>query len=175
MQENSIMIQLFLLYQHPWAWNRGSRIRQPHCIALRLSILSGWIGKECRSKRGLTIHRKQMNKVSKVLKTFSCNKRGETYQQEANLLNHREFAQECSGEIVRVKKYVAKRQKCSHFKKEMAATNVSRHIREICKGRWDMPLSEAYAFSSSSFKFQVSLLCLTFSFTCVDEILIIYN
>ena len=48
----------------------------------------------------LTIHRKRMHKVSKLKQTFSCNKCGKRFQQEANLLNHRKFAQECSGELV---------------------------------------------------------------------------
>ena len=85
-------------------------------------------GKECRSKGVLTIHRKRMHKVSKLEQTFSCKKCGKPFQQEANLLNHRKFAQECSGEIVRAKKYVAKRKECPHCGKKMAATNISRHI-----------------------------------------------
>ena len=92
-------------------------------------------GKVCRSKGGLTIHSKRMHNVSKLKKQFTCKKCGSPFQQEANLLNHQKFSGECSGELVRARKYVAKRKECPHCGKEMAATNISRHIKEACKGR----------------------------------------
>ena len=92
-------------------------------------------GKECRSKGGLTIHKKRMHNISKLKKSFDCSKCGKSFPQEANLLNHKKFSGECSGELVRARKYTAKRKECPHCGKEMAATNVSRHIKEACKGR----------------------------------------
>ena len=60
------------------------------------------------------------------------------------------FGAECTQEVVKARKYVAKRKECPYCGKEMAATNVFRHINEACQGRWGKPPSEANAFQVKS-------------------------
>ena len=100
--------------------------------------MSSWVcdvcAKVCRLKGGLTVHKKRIHQISKLKKTFDCNKCGKSFPQEANLLNHKKFSGDCKQEIVRARKYVAKRKECPYCGKEMAATNVSRHIKEACRG-----------------------------------------
>ena len=108
--------------------NRNKEVERP------TSFTCETCGKVCRSKGGLTIHQRKMHNVSKLKKSFSCKKCGSDFPQEANLLNHLKFSGECRQEVVRAKKYVAKRKECPYCHKEMAATNVSRHIKEACRG-----------------------------------------
>ena len=71
-------------------------------------------GKVCRSKGGLTIHKKRMHQISKLKKSFYCKKCGKSFLQEANLLNHKKFGNECTQEVVKARKYVAKRKECPY-------------------------------------------------------------
>ena len=108
--------------------SRNKEVEQPTSLSCEIC------GKSCRSKGGLTNHQRRMHNVSKLKKSFSCKKCGNVFPQEANLLNHLKFNGECRQEVVRAKKYVAKRKECPYCHKEMAATNVSRHIKEACRG-----------------------------------------
>ena len=45
-------------------------------------------GKVCKSKAGVTIHRKRMHEVSSLKKTFKCDACDKVFKQEANLKNH---------------------------------------------------------------------------------------
>ena len=62
-------------------------------------------GKVCKSKGGLTIHRKRMHEVSKMKKSFQCERCKEVFGQEANLRNHEKA---CSG----VAGVVSNKRKC---------------------------------------------------------------
>ena len=112
----------------------GPWIQRNKIMETPTSLVCEDCGKECRSKGGLTNHRKRMHNVSKLKKSFECKKCSSSFPQEANLLNHLKFNGECRQEEVRAKKYVAKKKECPYCRKEMAATNISRHIREACKG-----------------------------------------
>ena len=52
--------------------------------------------KVCKSKGGLTVHRRRMHEVSAKRKEFQCEECEEVFRQEANLLNHKKV---CSGEV----------------------------------------------------------------------------
>ena len=129
-------------------------------------------GKVCRSKGGLTNHRKRMHEVSKLKKVFQCRTCKEDFSQEANLINHsklctgstrlahRRLCDLCSTEIGkksfaahrrrceakngpnpegtvpqprRARVYIAKRKPCPECGKVLAATNMSRHLKDIHK------------------------------------------
>ena len=118
-------------------------------------------GKVCKSKAGLTIHRKRMHEVSSQKKNFPCGDCGKIFTQEANLKTHvKVCAGEANkrrcincGEVVETKGlaahrrvcagapqerpqarvYKGKRKNCPNCGKEMAATNIARHIREACQ------------------------------------------
>ena len=87
-------------------------------------------GKICKSKAGLTIHRKRMHEESEAKKQFQC-ECGKTFKQEANLKNHR---RKCRGEEVVPRVYKGERGECPGCGKMMAKTNIARHRREACLG-----------------------------------------
>ena len=127
-------------------------------------------GKVCRSKGGLTIHRKRMHEVSRLKKSFQCDRCKEVFGQEANLKNHEKACSGilgvashmrrcdlCSRDIgkksfaahrraceaasgaanipaqpapTRARVYVGRRKDCPNCGKEMAATNVARHLKK---------------------------------------------
>ena len=127
----------------------------------------------CKSKAGLTVHRRRMHEVSVLKKKFQCRVCGEDFKQEANLVNHRKICKEgsaavgdrrrcdlCSKEVgkksfaahrrkcesnrggeagqqepaPRARVYKALRKPCPSCGKEMASTNIQRHLREACQG-----------------------------------------
>ena len=88
-------------------------------------------GKRCKSKAGLTIHRKRLHEVSSEKKSFVC-ECGKSFRQEANLKNHRKRCGEGVSSGPRV--YKGERGECPDCGKVMATTNIARHRREACVG-----------------------------------------
>ena len=122
-------------------------------------------GKVCRSKGGLTNHRRLMHEKSTLKKKFPCKKCGWVFERDANLRNHMKIClgEECVGDKVKcgkcakwmkktsltkhrkrcgvsvdarpvqqARKYVAKTKPCPSCGRELAATNMSRHLK-ICQ------------------------------------------
>ena len=131
-------------------------------------------GMICKSKAGLTIHRKRMHEVSAQKKKFECWGCKEVFKQEANLLNHEKVCRgmgpveegkrrcDLCGKVYGKKNfavhrrrcesrlgvapvveeeeeqpparvYKGKRSSCPKCGKLMAFTNISRHLKEVCK------------------------------------------
>ena len=131
-------------------------------------------GRVCKSKAGLTIHKKRVHEVSEKKKKFVCFGCKEVFKQEANLVNHQKLCRgsapveegkrkcDLCGKAVGKKSFAAHRKRCARklgiveeeevvsppaarvYKskrkpcpgcgKEMAATNIQRHLREACDG-----------------------------------------
>ena len=90
--------------------------------------------KVCKSKAGLTIHKKRMHLKSVMKKSFHSDKCGKTFSQEANLANHKKHSVECGDPVERVPRtYKGERGPCPECGKTMSKTNIARHIRESCK------------------------------------------
>ena len=79
-------------------------------------------GKVCKSKAGLTIHRKRMHEESKEKVTFTCEMCQETFKQEANLLNHKKS---CTG----LRASSADKRKCDKCLREYAKKSFSAHYK----------------------------------------------
>ena len=86
--------------------------------------------KVCRSKAGLTIHRKRMHEESVLKKKFEC-ECGASFKQEANLKNHR---RKCQGMVEAPRVYRGVRGECPDCGKTMSTTNIARHRKEACLG-----------------------------------------
>ena len=89
--------------------------------------------KVCRSKGGLTIHRKRIHEESPLKKSFNCPKCSKEFKQEANLKNHRKKCEK-GEQVISPRVYVGKRGNCPTCGKEMAATNIARHLKDIHGG-----------------------------------------
>ena len=79
--------------------------------------------KVCKSKGGLTVHRRRMHEVSVKRKEFECEKCEEVFRQEANLLNHKKV---CSGMVASSKE----KRKCV-CGKELSKSYYPKH-QKIC-------------------------------------------
>ena len=75
-------------------------------------------GKVCKSKAGLTIHKKRMHMESVLKKKFPCEKCGQEFKQEANVKNHKK---RCTGQIGKVK--------CRKCGKEYSRSYLRKHER----------------------------------------------
>ena len=92
--------------------------------------------KVCRSKAGLTNHKRRMHEVSALKKVFECGKCGKSFSQEANLRNHKKHSAECREcSPQQARKYKGERGPCPECGKDMAKTNISRHQKESCPRR----------------------------------------
>ena len=79
-------------------------------------------GKVCKSKAGLTNHIKRMHERSEDKKVFKCERCQESFDQEANLINHRKV---CTGESAADDTM----RKCNFCGKEVKKGNFRRHYR----------------------------------------------
>ena len=73
-----------------WEWSQGhSWVGEPLLRATREAVelvhKCEVCEKVCKTKAGLTIHRRRIHEVSPLKKTFTCTKCKEEFQQEANL------------------------------------------------------------------------------------------
>ena len=121
------------LEQFEWSAGRkwdGGVVQRNKDVQEDVELECGFCGKRCRSKAGLTIHRKRMHEESVVKKKFECNC-GKVFKQEANLKNHR---RRCGGAVEAPKVYRGERGECPGCGKIMAKTNIARHRREACYG-----------------------------------------
>ena len=87
--------------------------------------------KVCRSKAGLTNHRKRIHEVYALKKEFHC-ECGKVFKQEANLTNHRKH--KCGAPNLQACIFKGDRGPCPQCGKEMLKTNISRHIKKSCPG-----------------------------------------
>jgi hypothetical protein len=85
----------------------------------------GTCDKLCKSKGGLTIHKKRMHKPKEF--SFTCGKCGEVLYQEANKVNHEKW---CVGTTAKDKS----KKKCATCGIEVDKTNFARH-RKKCEGQ----------------------------------------
>ena len=83
--------------------------------------------KICKSKAGLTIHRKKMHERSEEKVTFKCPGCHITLESEANLKNHQKS---CTGQ----RSDDPDRRRCGNCQKEISRSNMARHTR-TCGGR----------------------------------------
>lgn len=58
-------------------------------------FVCGVCQKVCRSKAGLSNHKRRMHEVSALKKEFVCGKCGKGFKQEANLSNHKKHSATC--------------------------------------------------------------------------------
>ena len=89
--------------------------------------------KVCKSKGGLTNHRRTMHEKSKLRKTFSCHRCGNVLGSDANLTNHLKVCEgeQCEGDMG----------KCLECDKWMKRKSLSKH-KKICG---DRAMREAHA------------------------------
>ena len=79
-------------------------------------------GKVCKSKAGLTIHKKRMHEISTKKKSFECFGCKEAFKQEANLRNHEKI---CRGQGP----VEAGKRKCDLCGKVLMKSNFAKHRR----------------------------------------------
>ena len=83
-------------------------------------------GKVCKSKGGLTIHRRRMHEVSVKKRVFKCDECKGEFLQEANLLNHRKI---CDGGVA------GERRLCALCGGSFSRKYVKRHMRSCAVRR----------------------------------------
>ena len=99
-------------------------------------FVCGVCQKVCRSKAGLSNHKRRMHEVSALKKEFVCGKCGKGFKQEENLSNHKKHSVRCRvNSPIQARVYKGARGPCPLCFKEMATTNISRHIKESCPMR----------------------------------------
>ena len=114
-----------------WEWSKGHKWQKDSPEKrdatredrMEFVFVCDYCGKVCKSKAGLTIHRKRMHEESAGKKKFVCEKCEESFGQEANLRNHEKI---CGGEMV------DGRRKCESCQKHFAKSYIARH-RRACK------------------------------------------
>ena len=89
-------------------------------------LVCGECGKKCKSKAGLTNHRRLIHEKTKGKKVFKCGECGDEFQREANLVNHKKA---CVG----MKTANSSMKQCDKCRKEITKPNWARHIKK-CKG-----------------------------------------
>ena len=91
--------------------------------------------KVCRSKAGLTNHKRAIHEISNLKKAFKCGSCDKSFGKEASLVNHKKHSVMCGGSPRQARVYKGARGPCPLCGKEMATTNISRHIKESCPQR----------------------------------------
>ena len=91
---------------HKWSGGRVEQRNEGRGAMATGGFVCRVCQKVCKSKGGLTVHRRRMHEVSAKGKEFKCEECEEVFRQEANLLNHRKV---CSGEVASGKE----RKKCA--------------------------------------------------------------
>ena len=97
------------------------------CLCHRINRITSSLecevcGKVCKSKAGLTIHKKRMHEVSTKKKCFECFGCKEAFKQEANLRNHEKI---CRGQGP----VEAGKRKCDLCGKVLMKSNFAKHRR----------------------------------------------
>ena len=91
----------------------------------------------CKSKAGLTVHRRRMHEVSAGKKKFECPVCQESFPQEANLRNHEKICK--AGGVL-----VGDRRKCDICAKEIGKKSFAAH-RRACERRSGVVVEQAEA------------------------------
>ena len=121
------------LEEYEWSkgkrWN-GERVERNVCGQDAWGLECEDCGKRCKTKAGLTVHRRRIHEVSVAKRIFQC-ECGRRFNQEANLKNHR---RKCGDVVEAPRVYRGERGPCPQCGKVMARTNIARHIREACVG-----------------------------------------
>ena len=162
-----------------WEWSKGKKWEGEAVVRdvakvdmMEFVFVCEVCGKVCKSKGGLTIHRKRMHEISMLKKVFQCDRCKDEFNQEANLKNHKKLCTGAAGRAAHTRKcdlcgreigkksfarhrrgcadaneeervvvvqptarvYKGKRKNCPECGKNMAATNVRRHLNEACPG-----------------------------------------
>ena len=93
----------FKVFYHLEKWERsrghhwnGEEVERNVRVGTMVEFVCGVCGKRCKSKGGLTVHRRRMHEVSSRKKSFACEACGSSFQQEANKLNHMKI---CGGAV----------------------------------------------------------------------------
>ena len=104
-------------------WDGGERRRNvPKEDVQEFVFVCEVCAKVCKSKSGLTNHRRRMHEESKMKRKFVCHRCGDIFKQDANLVNHLKV---CQGEEVKdgmrkcskCDKWIGKKSFTSHKKK----------------------------------------------------------
>merc|ERR1739838_413018 len=113
-----------------WEWSKGKRwdggpmVRDTTREERREFVFVCEVcAKVCKSKGGLTIHRKRMHEVSLLKKVFQCGRCKDEFGQEANLKNHEKL---CRG----LGRRTAHTRECDLCKREIGKKGFARHRRE---------------------------------------------
>ncbi len=80
-------------------------------------------GKVCKSKAGLTNHRKRIHEISSQKVMFNCQRCGETFKSEANLKNHIKI---CTG----IHAADPDLRQCDKCQRQISKGNFARHYRK---------------------------------------------
>ena len=109
---------------------RGERNKLPDNENLTCDVEG--CGKTCKSKAGLTNHRRRMHEKSKEKVRFECQRCKEIFEYESNLVNH---AKICTG----MSAVDPDNRRCDICSKELRKSNYSRHFK-ACKAKQDSQL-----------------------------------
>ena len=112
---------------HSWAGEVVER-NEVKGAAAASGLASGFVckecGKVCKSRGGLTTHRRRMHEESPLKKVFKCEECEMEFKQEANLLNHKKV---CGGAVASD----SGRRKCA-CGREFSKSYIARH-RKTCR------------------------------------------
>ena len=103
-------------------------------------------GKVCKSKGGLTAHRRRMHEVSKHKVIFKCQLCQEEFKQEANLKNHQKI---CTG----LKADDPTKRKCDKCLREYAKKSFAAHYRRCNQA----PASERQEVTATVYKSEMGI------------------
>ena len=107
-------------------WERRGAHRVPETRGERniivddSSLVCDVCDKICKSKAGLTIHRKRMHEISSQKIVFTCDRCSETFNQDANLINHKKS---CTG----LRALDPDKKTCNICNKTLGKANFKRH------------------------------------------------
>ena len=78
----------------------GEEVVRSQPAAMEFVFVCEVCGKVCKSKGGLTVHRRSMHERSGLKKTFNCHRCGSVFKSDANLMNHLRICEgeECEGD-----------------------------------------------------------------------------
>ena len=104
-------------------WTGGEKIRDATVEErMEFVFVCEVCGKVCKSKGGLTIHRKRMHEVSAMKKSFQCERCKEIFSQEANLRNHEKACSGAGGAVNHMRK-------CDICLRDIGKKSFARHRR----------------------------------------------
>ena len=125
-------------YLEKWEERRGKKVAEEsgerNTQQVTQTLSCELCGKVCKTKAGLTVHRRRMHERSEQKVTFKCRGCNIVFEYEANLHNHEKS---CTGRVTED----SDRRKCNRCEREVSKSNFARHRRQ-CMGE-DLPQPQA--------------------------------